>query len=331
MVYVRKLQKIGKSLFVSLPAIWIDRVKLSKGNHVEIVEQADGTLSIYPEVNQDQIRKITLQIERSDTESSLRRKIMALYVDGYNVIKLTTNTTFSIEQHDVIKHIITSLFGLELIEIASDYILIQCILTDVLSIEKMIQRIQSITLSMLTDTRNNLQGNHSSSLYKQVAFRVADVKRLSLVILRILRRSMLLPTQSDLALPPIDIVDFLRILDRILGIAKNARDIAETLLTFTNPVPNNFRLPLLILWEKVSQAYDRSLNAFLFKNNLVANAVLDENLDQQFNDVMEILFQLNVQTINPNQQANLSNVIAVIRQVHIYSTEIAEIAIDRIE
>ncbi len=184
---------------------------------------------------------------------------------------------------------------------------------------------------MLTDTRTILQKNHPLTLYAQVANRVTDVKRLSLVILRILRRSMLLPSQNDLELVPIDVVDFLRILDRILGIAKNARDMAKTLLYFANSVPSDFRLHLLKLWKNVNNAFDRSFNAFLFKDTFIANSVLDENLDQCCNDVIENLFQLNVETTNAKQYAHLYNIIACSRQVHILSTEIAEIAIDRIE
>ena len=107
----RKIQKIGNTLYVSIPKSWANQLQLKHGEKVTLVTK-DGLISIYPKTEDSQRREITLCVNSESSSQSLKRGIIAAYLDGFDTIELKTETTFIEEQQDVIRETITNLFGL---------------------------------------------------------------------------------------------------------------------------------------------------------------------------------------------------------------------------
>ena len=63
MPYTRKLQKIGESLFVSLPKMWIKRMQLNKGDLVMLIEQPDYSVVIHSGVKNESLKQIILDVD----------------------------------------------------------------------------------------------------------------------------------------------------------------------------------------------------------------------------------------------------------------------------
>ena len=331
MAYTRKLQKIGESLFVSLPKTWIERMQLNKGDLVMLVEQPDYSVVIHPGVKNESLKQIILNVDIEESTRSLRRRITGAYVDGFDIIKLRAVDKFTEEQQDVIREIIKALFGLEIIELTSNFITIQCLLTKTLPIESTMQRIHSIIKSMFSETISALKERNPKAV-KGVIKRTQDVKRLSLVLHRLLRSLVLFPIERTPELKPIDSVDFLRVIDKIAEVSRIVKKIAESVVIWELSFPDSILEPLLVICVRILELYDWSMQALMSKDVPLANRVLDEKLELRIDDLGEIALKAEeMGEISCPKFPHILRIIDNLKQMYVYSLEIAEIAIDRAE
>ena len=101
----RKIQKIGNTLYISIPTSWTNQLLLKHGEKVTLVTQQDGSISIYPKTETARPRDITLNVNNKSSTQSIKRGIIAAYLDGFDTIELKTETTFTEEQHESIREI----------------------------------------------------------------------------------------------------------------------------------------------------------------------------------------------------------------------------------
>ena len=328
----RKLQRIGgNTLYVSLPKRWTNSMQLKQGDKVTLTPQPDDSMSIYPTAKKERPREIILEINANDSRQSLKRGITAAYVDGFDIIKLKAEERLTEEQQDVIREIVDHLFGLELIEITGNTITIQCLLKQTLPIEKTIQRIHNVTLSMFSETVSALK-EQDIKLVKGLTRRMHDIKRLSLVTNRLLRSLILFPRsaeQREVSL--IDCVDYLRILHIVAEIAGNVNKISESARELgEQALPKSILEPLCQECIPIQDLYDQSIRALLSKDIPLANRVLDSEL------TLENLWKLCREADEKSEISSLALSYAYLlidnlKQIQQYAGEIAEIAIDRAE
>ena len=328
----RKLQRIGgNTLYVSLPKRWTNKMQLKQGDKVTLIPQPDDSMYIHPTAKQKRPREIILEINAKDSRQSLKRGITAAYVDGFDIIKLKAEERLTEEQQDIIREIIDHLFGLELIEVTGNTITIQCLLKQTLPIEKTIQRIHNMILSMFSETISALK-EQDVNLVKGLTRRMHDVKRLSLVTHRLLRSMILFPRsaeQSKISL--IDCADYLTILHKIAEIADNVNKISESVMTLgEQALPKSILEPLSQTCIPIQDLYDQSIRALLSKDIPLANRVLDSKL------TLENLWKLCREADEKSEISSLALSYAYLlidnlKQIQQYAAEIAEIAIDRAE
>jgi len=328
----RKLQRIGgNTLYVSLPKRWINKMQLKQGNKITLVSQPDASMYIYPTAKQEKPREIVLEINAKDSRQSLTRGITAAYVDGFDIIKLKAGGRLTEEQQEVIREIVDHLFGLELIEVTGNTMTIQCLLKQDLPIEKTMQRIHNVILSMFSETVSALK-EQDINLVKGLTRRMHDIKRLSLVTNRLLRSLIVFPRsaeQKEVSL--IDCVDYLRILHIIAEIADSVNRISESVTTLgEQALPRSILESLYQKCIPLKDLYDQSIRALLSKDIQLANRVLDSNL------TLENLWNL---CREANEKSKISSLtlsytyllIDNLKHIQQYAAEIAEIAIDRAE
>ena len=328
----RKLQRIGgNTLYVSLPKSWTNEMQLKKGNRVTLIPQTDGSISIYSIAKQKTPWEIILEVNAKDSIQSLKRGIVAAYVDGFDIIRLKTEERFTEEHQDIIRETIDHLFGLEIIEVTGNTITIQCLLKQTLPIEKTIQRIHNIILSIFSETVSAVS-RQDVSVVKGLSRRMHDIKRLSLVINRLLRSLILFPSsgaQREVSL--IDCVDYLRILYIIGEIADNVNRISESVMAMgERALPDSILKPLSQTCTPIQELYDHAIQALLFKDIPLANRVIDSQL------TLENLWK---HCIEANEKSEITSLafshicllVDNLKQITQYSREIAKIAIDRAE
>jgi len=328
----RKLQRIGgNTLYVSLPKRWTNRMQLKQGDKVTLIPQPDDSISIYPTVKEERLREIILEINAKDSSQSLKRGITAAYVDGFDMIKLKAEERLSEEQQDTIREIIDHLFGLEVIELTRNTMTIQCLLKQTLPIEKTIQRIHNVILSMFSETVSALKSK-DINLVKGLTRRMHDIKRLSLVTNRLLRSLIIFPRSAEIReVSLIDCVDYLRILHIIAEIADNVNKISESVMALgEQALPNSILEPLCQTCIPIQDLYDQSIRALLSKDIPLANRVLDSKL------TLGNLWKLCREADEKSEISSLALshaylLIDNLKQMQQYAAEIAEIAIDRAE
>ena len=328
----RKLQRLGgTTLYVSLPKRWIDEAQLKQGDKVTLIPQPDGSISLYSKAKQKRPREIILEVNAKNSRQSLKRGITAAYVDGFEIIKLKAGDRLTEEQQEIIREVIDHLFGLEVIEVTGNMITVQCLLKQTLPIEKTIQRIHTIVLSMLSETISALK-EQDVNLVKGLTRRMHDIKRLSLVTHRLLRSLILFPRsieQTDVGL--IDSVDYLQVLHIITEIADNVNRISESVMALgEQALPKSILEPLCKTCIPMQELYEQSIRALLSKDISLANRVLDSRVN------LENLWKLCTEADEKSEASSLALSYAYLlidnlKQIRQYAVEIAEIAIDRAE
>lgn len=328
----RKLQRLGgSSLYVSLPKRWTDKTQLKHGDRVTLIPQPDGSVSVYSTAKQERPREIMLEVNAKDSMQSLKRRIIAAYVDGFDIIKMKADERITEEQQDIIREVTEDLFGLEVIEVTANMITVQCLLKRTLPIEKTIQRIHNIIMSMFSETTSALK-DHDVNLVKGLTRRMHDINRLSLVTHRLLRSLILFPRsaeQTDVTL--IDCVDYLQVLHIITEIADKVNKISESVTTLgEHTLPKSILKPLCQTCIHIQDFYDQSIRALLSKDIQLANRLLESKL------TLKNLWKLSIEA---SEKSEISSpalsyaylLIDDVEQIQHYAAEIAEIAIDRAE
>jgi len=328
----RKLQQIGgTSLYVSLPKDWTRQMQLKQGDQVTLAQQSDGSMAVHPTVVPEKPRQIALEIKAEESGRFLKRRIVAAYVDGFDVIQIEAEKRFREDQHDIIREVTEALFGLEVIEVTSNSITIQCLLTPKLPIEKTFQRIHNVISSMFTETISALR-EHDINLAKSVSKRIQDVERLRLVIYRTLRGSIVFPgaiQQMEMSL--IDSVDYLRILHRVTEIADHVNGIAISVVELgEETVPDDIQERICETSGFIRNLYDKSVTALLDQDIQLANETLDSTLN------FEKLWSLCRKADEKSEISSMALLYAYLlidnlKEIHRYTTEIAEITIERVE
>jgi AbrB family looped-hinge helix DNA binding protein len=327
----RKIQKIGNTLYISIPKSWANQLRLKQGEKVTLVTQQDGSVSIYPKTRETRPREITLKVNHKNSTKPLNRGIIAAYLDGYDTIELKTEPAFTEDQHESIREITNSLFGLEIIEVTSNTITIECLLKQKMPIDKTINRIHNVIMSMFSETISALE-TQSVYLIKGLARRTEDFKRLSLVTNRLLRSIILFPRPSQTEeISLIDCVDYLQILHITAEITENLKKIADCIIPLIgNNLPRSIMKVVIEISAGIKNLYNNSIQALLTKDILLANDILDTsfNLANLWNGCLKANEESKISSLI---LANIRVVIDSLEHILQHTHEIANISIDRAE
>ena len=330
MAETRKIQEIGKSLYVSLPKDWAERMQLRRGGIIALITQQDGSISVYPEGKEEEPKQIDLEINE-ESEQSLMRRITGAYVDGFDIIQLKTKDRFTDKHHDIIRKITEELFGLEVVHSGSNVVTIECLLKQTLPIEKTIDRIHDIVKAMFDETISALK-EIDSNLAKGVPRRIRDIKRLSLVIYRALRSMILYPTlaaREKMSL--IDSVDYLNVLHRITSIAYNIQKSSESIVKMgAQALPTSIIESFSEACNLTRKRYEKAIQALMSNDIVLADHVLDIELD--FEELWHLCLKANQNSqITSLTFSYMHRIIDSLTQIQQNAAEIAEITIDRVE
>jgi len=334
MTETRKLQRIGKTLYVSVPKSWIESMNLKQGDRVKLIPQQNDCLCVCPTEVKERTREIILKIETEKSIRSLKREIVAAYVDGFDVIKLKAKERITQQQHEEIREIVDSLFGLEIVEISGNSITIQCLLKRTLEIEVALQRIYNVITSMFEETIFAMK-EQKVNMVNGLSRRMDDIKRLSLVTNRLLRSWLLFPTPENPLKPSlIDCVDYLQILHIIYEIAFNVNKISESVTAISNQkIPKEITEPLYQISVSIKRSFDNSIQSLLSKNINSANQILDNKptIDMNLGELWKACSSPKHSDLPGVALSHAYLLIDCLKRISQHSAEIAEIAIDRAE
>ena len=257
--FIRRLQKIGSTILVSLPKEWVDSNKLDKTSQVELETGQDSiSISVNKEIRPTKELIISYPLPK---EENIVADITGAYLLGYDIIQINSNSTIPGEDREKIRNSMRRLVGMEIIEEDSSKINMQFLLdTTTLNPEKILKRMSSIALGMYEDVTQGLISEDKSNL-KTLAKRDVEVNRQYFLLVRLIRSTLVDKRLANIFnLENIDVLDY-RVAANLL---ENAGDTIVELADFiygTSLSKSVLKKTFLVV-QNFSGLAEKSINAF---------------------------------------------------------------------
>lgn len=272
----RRIQISGGSTYtISLPKKWIDALGLKNGDNMTIVRNPNRSMTVFPGLDVDKSSKrAVISISQKDSAESIRRKIIAMYLNGYKTIQVTSKGVKILSEHSrLIKDLVRkSMIGTEIVESDSESITVQ-ILTRLpeLTFDVALKRMHLMTSNMHKEAIEALSRNDGD--YGEEAVRMDDeVDRFGLYMMRTLimavqNASML----HDVGLEqPSDCLNYRTVVSRIERIADHAVLIAKRVRFLKEPIDSKTLKEIQALSSGAVDCFDNSVSALVKKDDVLA-------------------------------------------------------------
>jgi phosphate uptake regulator len=205
----RRLQKIGSSILMSLPAEWIRTMGLKKGDILSIENNDDNSITIFPAADRNsQAKEIAIHL-LDLSHDKLINQIYGAYLLGYDIIKIVGRTQIDFEDREIIKKAMRNLIGLEIVDEDGLNMTIQFLLdAHSLNVSKILKQMSSIVSGTHKDIVNAMK-TRDGGIDLLVRGRDDEVNRQYFLIVRLIRTAMMdRRLASSLDLSNIDILDY---------------------------------------------------------------------------------------------------------------------------
>ena len=326
----RKVQKTGGSTFiVSLPKKWVNEIGIKNGDSIGFIQQPDGTMLLSPKITEKKIsRRKIVNVEGMESEHLLR-KMISIYMAGYNIIDLKADKRMIPEIREVIRSFSRKIIGPEIIEETINSVTLHDLVEPGdLPLDKGIGRMYLITKSMHTDAVTALK-ERNTTLAEDVIARDNEVNRLYWLVLK--QYNLLLNDPgfgSKIGTTTNEALAYLLIARIIERIADHAVKIAESIKQLEEEKIDKKIMNDLLEASRIALGIvETSISAFYTKNISECNKAIDSS-----KDLVKIRENLmgKVAGAKSTVAVPLAYIIESIDRTGFYGTDIAEIAINHI-
>jgi len=257
--FIRRLQKIGSSILVTLPKEWIVANNLDKSSQVEL-ETGNDTISISANKEMRQTRELVISYPLPKDENIVA-DITGAYLLGYDIIQINSKSVIPGEDREKIRNSMRRLVGMEIIEEDASNINMQFLLdATTLNPEKILKRINSIALGMYNDVSNGLILEDKSNL-ETLSKRDVEVNRQYFLLVRLIRSTLVDKRLANVFnLENIDILDY-RVAANLL---ENAGDTIVELANyiFNSSLSKEHLQKIFDVVQNFDSLAEKSINAF---------------------------------------------------------------------
>ena len=265
--FIRRLQKIGSSILVSLPKKWVDDNNLVKSSEVEI-ETGQNSLSITANKDNKPSKEVIISYPLPK-EENIVADITGAYLLGYDIIRIKGETTIPIEDREKIRESMRRLVGVEIVEEEASSINIQFLL-DATSLkpEKILKRMSTIAIGMFNETLDGLMSHDKSNL-QTMPNRDDEINRQYFLLVRLIRSTMIDRRLANIFnMENIDILDY-RIAANLLEIAGDTIVELANLISHTSVSKNDLK-KIYNLVKDTENIFKKSIDAFIANDRLLA-------------------------------------------------------------
>ncbi len=328
---VRKLQLVGGSTYVlSLPKKWVDDMHLKTGDPVSIIRNANNSLALLPAsgFESSRITKSKAIINQKDSIESIQRKIIAMYLAGYQMIEIQSKVgRIQLNHKQAIRDLVrTNMIGTEIVESTPETITIQ-VLTSLpeLSINDALRRMFLLTSTMHRQAIDALK-EINAELGEEIVHLDDEVDRFSLYILR----NLTLAVEHERILrdiglkKPSDCISYRIVVKSVERIADHAVSIASRVKFLKSMVESSLLQKITKLSEESLKVFEDSFLALNKRDYLLADTVATDacriaEKEKEFTDNLEE---------SKKYSSVIKFVLEDIRRTAEYSSDIAEAVIN---
>ena len=277
--FIRRLQRIGSSILVSLPKEWVDANKLDKSSQVEL-ETGQDSISISANRETRPTKELVISYPLPK-EENIVADITGAYLLGYDVIQINSKSIIPGEDREKIRNSMRRLVGMEIIEEDASHINMQFLLdATTLSPEKILKRMSSIALGMYDEVSLGLISDDKSNL-QTISKRDVEVNRQYFLLVRLIRSTLVDKRLANaFNLENIDVLDY-RVAANLL---ENAGDSIVELsnLIYTSSLSKEYLKKIFAVVKDFNKFAEKSIDAFTTPNRLLAIEAI--SLHKQFED-----------------------------------------------
>jgi len=324
----RKVQVTGGSTYtVSIPKKWATANDVSAGSIVEFHSEQD-LLLLSPRSKEDRVEG-ALDISGMAENGELRRAVMTMYVNGFDVIRLEA-ARITAKQRRVIREAVQGLVGLEVIEETGDHVVLQDLLdSSELSVHNAITRMQLVSLTMLADAVEALVTD-DDDLAQDVKERDDDVDRLWYMISRVFRTVLRNPTAAnEIGFPRDTCFDFQSSARQLERVADHATKIADLALE-VGEIPDAVAESIRAVHQQARDVPEMAMDALLEDDADAATEKANDargrirEVDETVRDVDE-----DIRELDPQLAQVLGLVVDSLSRTADYGGNIAESALQK--
>lgn len=326
------MQFTGRSTYVlSLPKKWIEEMHLRAGDQVTLVRELDNSLSVVPIAAgpSESLSEATAIILPSEGSSTLKRKVVSMYLAGYNIIHLKLKSgRLNPALRDAVREVVRrNLVGTEMIADASDSITLQVLLSlPELSVNTAIRRMYLIASSMHRDAISAL-AELNREMAKEVIKSDDEVDRFSLYVLR----NLVTATQNGRVLRemglknPSDCLSYRVAVKSIERVADHACGIADKAIKLKDRIPKDSLQKIDKMSHVALTVLGDSVEALLRRDYRLADKTVDntENIRTLEDDAIAA-----VEKDRIHDTASVKLALEDIRRTAEYASDIAEAAMN---
>jgi phosphate uptake regulator len=276
----RKIMSLGRSsLVISLPKHWTNLNELKRGDVVSLAIQRDRSLAIFPGTGSKKgVKEISLHVDPAEKAKTIKRNIIACYLNGYSSIKLFSNDIFPVFQQKAIRNIVRILY-MRIMECNAKSMYIVTFMDETqASVTSGIQRMHILSTSLVQDVLTALRTQ--DPLLAKTAFQLDDdVDHFSFFLLRLVKRAALDPALANkLDIEIGDCLDYQTFIHQIEQVADYATKIAKNLvqlsaekLKISEPL-----IKLMVTAGKNANAlYDQAVQGFFSNDTETAEEIIE--------------------------------------------------------
>lgn len=257
--FIRRLQRIGSSILVSLPKEWVVANNLDKSSQVEL-ETGQDSISISANKEMRPTKELAISYPLPKDENIVA-DITGAYLLGYDIIHITSKSIIPGEDREKIRNSMRRLVGMEIIEEDASNINMQFLLdATTLNPEKILKRMSSIALGMYDDVSNGLILDDKSNL-QTLSKRDVEVNRQYFLLVRLIRSTLVDKRLANVFnLENIDILDY-RVAANLL---ENAGDTIVELANFiyNSSLSNEHLKKIFNVVQNFNVLAEKSIDAF---------------------------------------------------------------------
>lgn len=265
--FVRRLQRIGSSILVSLPKEWVDANNLDKSSQVEI-ETGQDSISISANKETRPTKELVISYPLPK-EENIVANITGAYLLGYDIIVINSKSIIPGKDREDIRNSMRRLVGMEIIEEDASHINMQFLLdATTLNPAKILKRMSSIALGMYDDVLNGLISDDKSNL-QTLSKRDVEVNRQYFLLVRLIRSTLVdKRLASVFNLENIDVLDY-RVAANVL---ENAGDSIVELsdFIFNFSLSKEYSKKIYDVVRDFNKVAEKSIDAFTKPDRLLA-------------------------------------------------------------
>ena len=327
----RKLQISGGSTYiVSLPRSWVEMMELKAGDSISIVRNENNSLTIFPSESQtNDTYAASVMVGPNDSDESIRRKIVSMYLTGYKSITITARgIRLGPGQINAVRSFArSSMIGTEIIESNPECITIKTLTRlPEMTFDVALLRMSTMTMDSHQEALEALRTVDTD--YADEVIKLDDeIDRFTFYMLRNLtmavRDAGLLQAMSlD---TPTDCLYYRTIISRIERIADHATLIAKRVKYLTGPIDEQIMSKTRLLSSSAMDIFSKAVNAMIQSDYAMAEQVIESTTKIQ-NTQEEIM--VSIKDSAPNAIV-IKFVLDSIRRSAEYTMDIAEVVMDR--